>query len=136
MKIFFEYHFIDSFAKTSKLKNKLLYFLLSLWALTANSQTIFYDQLDLKSGLPSSVVYDIFQDSKGFIWIATDEGLLKYNGYNFKTYSHPDLHAKSGSNIKEDVLGRIWYQTFDGFYFLLTTKTKCKHLLKKIILAL
>ena len=87
MKIFFEYHFIDSFAKTINLKNKLLYFLLFLWALTANSQTIFYDQLDIKSGLPSSVVYDIFQDSKGFIWIASDEGLLKYNGYLFYFYN-------------------------------------------------
>ena len=86
MKIFFEYHFIDSFAKTINLKNKLLYFLLFLWALTASSQTIFYDQLDIKSGLPSSVVYDIFQDSKGFIWIASDEGLLKYNGYDFQKF--------------------------------------------------
>ncbi|CCG54216.1 Two-component system sensor histidine kinase [Flavobacterium indicum GPTSA100-9 = DSM 17447] len=113
------------------MKNKLLYFLLSLWALTANSQTIFYDQLDLKSGLPSSVVYDIFQDSKGFIWIATDEGLLKYNGYNFKTYSHPDLHAKSGSNIKEDVLGRIWYQTFDGFLFFVDNKDQMQTFTQK-----
>lgn len=131
MKIFFEFNIINSFAKTSKLKNKLLYFLLSLWALTANSQTIFYDQLDLKSGLPSSVVYDIFQDSKGFIWIATDEGLLKYNGYNFKTYSHPDLHAKSGSNIKEDVLGRIWYQTFDGFLFFVDNKDQMQTFTQK-----
>lgn len=131
MKIFFEYHFIDSFAKTINLKNKLLYFLLFLWTLTASSQTIFYDQLDIKSGLPSSVVYDIFQDSKGFIWIATDEGLLKYNGYNFKTYSHPDLHAKSGSNIKEDVLGRIWYQTFDGFLFFVDNKDQMQTFTQK-----
>jgi ligand-binding sensor domain-containing protein len=124
VKIFFEYNIINSFAKTSKLKNKLLYFFLFLWALTANSQTIFYDQLDLKSGLPSSVVYDIFQDSKGFIWIATDEGLIKYNGYDFKSYSHHDLHSKAGSNIKEDDLGRIWYQTFDGFLFFIDNKEK------------
>lgn len=131
MKIFFEYHFIDSFAKTINLKNKLLYFLLFLWALTANSQTIFYDQLDIKSGLPSSVVYDIFQDSKGFIWIATDEGLLKYNGFDFKSYSHPDLHSKSGSNIKEDALGRIWYQTFDGFLFFVDNKDQMQTFAQK-----
>ncbi|MCL9807981.1 sensor histidine kinase [Flavobacterium luminosum] len=99
------------------MKNILIHFLSFFWTLTSGSQTIFYDQLDIKSGLPSSVVYDIFQDSKGFIWIATDEGLLKYNGFDFKSYSHPDLHAKSGSNIKEDTWGRIWYQTFDGFLF-------------------
>lgn len=96
-----------------------------------NSQTIFYDQLDIKSGLPSSVVYDIFQDSKGFIWIATDEGLLKYNGYDFKSYSHPDLHSKAGSNIKEDDLGRIWYQTFDGFLFFVDSKDQMQTVTQK-----
>lgn len=96
-----------------------------------NSQTIFYDQLDIKSGLPSSVVYDIFQDSKGFIWIATDEGLLKYNGYDFKPYSHVDLHSKSGSNIKEDILGRIWYQTFDGFLFFVDNKDQLQTFAQK-----
>lgn len=131
MKIFFEYHFIDSFAKTINLKNKLLYFLLFLWTLTASSQTIFYDQLDIKSGLPSSVVYDIFQDTRGFIWIATDEGLLKYNGFDFKSYSHPDLHSKSGSNIKEDALGRIWYQTFDGFLFFVDNKDQMQTFAQK-----
>lgn len=96
-----------------------------------NSQTIFYDQLDIKSGLPSSVVYDIFQDSKGFIWIASDEGLLKYNGYDFKTYSHHDLHSKAGSNIKEDDLGRIWYQTFDGFLFFVDSKDQMQTFTQK-----
>lgn len=95
------------------------------------SQTIFYDQLDIKSGLPSSVVYDIFQDSKGFIWIATDEGLLKYNGYDFKSYSHRDLHSKAGSNIKEDNLGRIWYQTFDGFLFFVDNKDQLQTFIQK-----
>ena len=131
MKIFFEYHFIDSFAKTINLKNKLLYFLLFLWTLTASSQTIFYDQLDIKSGLPSSVVYDIFQDTRGFIWIATDEGLIKYNGYDFKSYSHHDLHSKAGSNIKEDNLGRVWYQTFDGFLFFVDDKDQLQTFTQK-----
>lgn len=81
--------------------------------------------------MPSSVVYDIFQDSKGFIWIATDEGLLKYNGYDFKSYSHLDLHSKAGSNIKEDVLGRIWYQTFDGFLFFVDNKDQMQTFAQK-----
>ncbi len=104
------------------MKKAALHILFILWAFTTNGQTIFYDQLDLKSGLPSSLVYDIFQDTKGFIWIATDEGLLKYNGLDFKSYTHPDLHSKSGSNIKQDALGRIWYQTFDGFLFYIDQK--------------
>ena len=87
----------------------LSYLFLVFWATFINAQNIFYDQLNTESGLPSSTVFDIFQDSKRFIWLATEEGLIKYNGVDFKTYSHPDLHSKSGSNIKEDVLGRVWY---------------------------
>lgn len=102
-----------------------------MYAYTISGQTTFYDQLDIKSGLPTSVIYDIFQDSKGFIWIATDEGLLKYNGYDFKPYSHVDLHSKSGSNIKEDILGRIWYQTFDGFLFFVDNKDQLQTFAQK-----
>ena len=100
----------------------LSYLFLVFWAVYINAQNIFYDQLNTESGLPSSTVFDIFQDSKSFIWLATEEGLIKYNGVDFKTYSHPDLHSKSGSNIKEDVLGRIWYQTFDGYLYYVNSK--------------
>lgn len=100
----------------------LSYLFLVFWATFINAQNIFYDQLNTESGLPSSTVFDIFQDSKRFIWLATEEGLIKYNGVDFKTYSHPDLHSKSGSNIKEDVLGRVWYQTFDGYLYYVNSK--------------
>ena len=100
----------------------LSYLFLVFWAVYINAQNIFYDQLNTESGLPSSTVFDIFQDSKRFIWLATEEGLIKYNGVDFKTYSHPDLHSKSGSNIKEDVLGRVWYQTFDGYLYYVNSK--------------
>ncbi|UOE40716.1 histidine kinase [Chryseobacterium suipulveris] len=100
----------------------LSYLFLVFWATFINAQNIFYDQLNTESGLPSSTVFDIFQDSKRFIWLATEEGLIKYNGVDFKTYSHSDLHSKSGSNIKEDVLGRVWYQTFDGYLYYVNSK--------------
>ena len=100
----------------------LSYLFWVFWATFINAQNIFYDQLNTESGLPSSTVFDIFQDSKRFIWLATEEGLIKYNGVDFKTYSHPDLHSKSGSNIKEDVLGRVWYQTFDGYLYYVNSK--------------
>lgn len=85
------------------------------------AQNIFCDKLDKYNGLPTSTIYDIFQDKNGFIWLATEEGLLKYNGKYFKSYHHTNLHSKAGSRIKEDNLGRIWYQTFDGFLFFVDT---------------
>jgi len=73
--------------------------------------------IDKSKGLISENVYDIFQDSKGFIWIAHDEGLSRYDGVNFKNYSSPFQSSKGGSCIREDLYGRIWYENFDGYFF-------------------
>lgn len=69
------------------------------------------------NGLPSNTVYQVMQDSKGYIWIAHEQGLSRYDGKYFKTFSGVQQSNKAGSNIKEDVLGRIWYQTFDGYVY-------------------
>lgn len=82
--------------------------------ITAYCQDPYYIAIDKNKGLPQNSIFDIFQDSKGFIWVTTNEGLSRYDGYEFITYSLPGQSAKSGSFIKEDKYGRIWYQTFDG----------------------
>ncbi|MCC6186301.1 MAG: histidine kinase [Chitinophagaceae bacterium] len=68
-------------------------------------------------GLPSNSVYNLFQDSKGFVWFATDAGLSRYDGFEFKTYKCVEQMSTSGSCIKEDIKGRIWYENFDGRLF-------------------
>lgn len=41
-------------------------------------------QFTVDDGLPSSHVYEVKQDNQGFLWIATDEGVVKYDGYSFQ----------------------------------------------------
>lgn len=41
-------------------------------------------------GLPNDITYGIFQDHKGYIWIGTDDGLVKFDGNTFKTYTKKD----------------------------------------------
>jgi hypothetical protein len=72
-------------------------------------------QIDKQNGLPSNAVYDIFQDKKGFIWMATDVGLYRYDGSVFKSYQSANQTSLSGSSIREDQFGRIWYENFDGY---------------------
>lgn len=81
----------------------------------------------LEQGLPSMTVYDVVQDSKGFIWVATESGVSKFDGYNFTT-----LTAKDGLLYNEvikmfiDSKDRIWLNTSgpisyienDSVYFL------------------
>ena len=66
-------------------------------------------------GLPSSEVYFITQDKKGYIWFATDMGVSRFDGYHFKNF---DIQSGLPSNtifeIFEDYKGRIWFSSFTG----------------------
>ena len=73
--------------------------------------------IDKTNGLPSNSVFDVYQDSKGFMWFATGKGLCRYDGTNMKHYSNENQTSKSGSCIAEDKMGRIWYENFDGYLY-------------------
>ena len=67
-----------------------------------------------KDGLPSNETYCILQDSKGLIWIGTDRGLVKYDGYDFIVYTTLDgLLDNVILSLKEDNNGNIWYTCFN-----------------------
>ncbi|WP_394758551.1 two-component regulator propeller domain-containing protein [Flavobacterium sp.] len=81
----------------------------------SHSQEIFHQKITITEGLPSNSVYDIMQDDKGFIWFATDEGVSRFDGRNFKEFKALHQNGKSGSFLKKDNFGRIWYENFDGY---------------------
>lgn len=67
------------------------------------------------SGLPSSESYMVFQDSKGFIWIGTDNGVVKYDGHEFVTFNiSRGLTDNTVFGFAEDTAGRIWFRTYNG----------------------
>lgn len=78
---------------------------------------------------PSNTIYDIFQDSKGYIWIGTENGLARFNGRNFKTFASNDIKSLAVSSIQEDKNGRIWMVNFSGQVLYLENDTL--HSLKK-----
>ncbi len=88
-----------------------------LLCLHAYCQDPYYTVINKANGLPSNSIYSLFQDSKGFIWIASDEGLTRYDGFEFKTYISSHQTSAAGNSIKEDKYGRIWYKNFDGFLY-------------------
>lgn len=79
--------------------------------------------IDIGIGLPSNAVFSINQDPQGFIWIASDDGICRFDGVEFVTYSNQEQTSKSGSNILMDKEGRVWYQNFDGFCYYLQNGT-------------
>ena len=76
-------------------------------------------KLSLNEGLSQSSVNDILQDSRGFLWVGTQDGLNQYNGYEFTIYRHSSKNIKSISNnyindLEEDKEGNIWIATSYG----------------------
>ncbi|MBD2705882.1 response regulator [Spirosoma sp. BT702] len=66
-----------------------------------------------RQGLPQAVVQSILQDKQGFIWVATRDGLCRYDGYRFKVFQpdpdgRPSLSFAGINQIKLDRQGRIW----------------------------
>lgn len=78
-----------------------------------------YVQYTVKNGLPSNHIYDIDQDSDGFMWFATKHGIVKFDGSRFKLFSLKDgLPNNDTWMIRSDLDGRLWYfskSKFQGY---------------------
>ncbi len=84
-----------------------------------NSQTYNFDHLGLNDGLSQITVNTIFQDSYGYLWFGTQDGLNQYDGYQFKTYkSEPNNENSLSHNwiwdIFEDSNKNLWVSTWSG----------------------
>jgi len=70
-------------------------------------------EFNLRKVLSSGLTFDILQDQKGLMWFATENGLIRYDGYEFKTYKSEANNPNSLSGnviscILEDRNGLIW----------------------------
>ncbi|MCL5028662.1 MAG: histidine kinase [Bacteroidetes bacterium] len=70
-------------------------------------------------GLSQNTIHCILQDSQGFLWFATEDGLDKYDGYNFTVYKNNPLDSHSISDnfiwtLYEDKNGTLWIGTNSG----------------------
>jgi len=66
-------------------------------------------------GLPSNEVYHVIQDKKGFIWFATDNGVVRFDGGDFEVMNtRQGLSDPVVFGFHEDDMGRIWFRTFTG----------------------
>jgi len=84
-----------------------------------NNRLLKFKEYSLTEGLSQSSVLCILQDSNGYMWFGTRDGLNKYNGHTFKTYRYnlKDKNSISSSYIKflfEDKKGNIWIGTNNG----------------------
>src|SRR5215471_18584330 len=77
------------------------------------SQDYSYINYDTRDGLAGSVVYDAVQDKEGFMWFATENGLSRFDGKNFKTFTTKDgLPDNEILKLFVDSKGRLWIMPF------------------------
>ncbi len=78
-----------------------------------------WDHFNVSDGLPSREVHCIIQDSIGFMWFGTPEGLVRYDGYSIAVFLHNpnDSTTISGNDITSlavDSSGSLWVGTTTG----------------------
>ncbi|MBI5217069.1 MAG: ATP-binding protein [Ignavibacteriae bacterium] len=88
-------------------------------AASAQFENIHFEHLTVEDGLSQNTVLNIFQDSEGFLWFGTQDGLNRYDGFTFTTFkTHPADSTSISDNfvrrIYEDRSGNLWFGTLTG----------------------
>ncbi len=84
------------------------------------TQPVFdFKAIGAEQGLGNSYVLKVIQDRQGFIWVATQNGLYRYDGYQFKAFLHDpeDPTSLAGNYIQhlfEDSDGTLWVGIWHG----------------------
>ena len=93
----------------------LLCFVLSFGPLIGQVGEASFIRFGKEDGLPSNHIYGLTQDSEGFLWISTENGVSRYNGYEFENFDISDgLTDNEVFGTHEDSKGRLWMRTFSG----------------------
>ena len=85
----------------------------------ASSSNIRFQRYSLEQGLSQEAVFSMLQDSTGFMWFGTQEGLNRFDGYQFRTFHHDpdDINSLAGDAVYamiEDHRGKLWLGTDGG----------------------
>jgi len=105
-----------------------LFIVINVTIVEANPQDYRYQKafkvqrISLSQGLSQSVVNDVIQDSDGYIWLATEDGLNRFDSYEFKIFRHDhknnqSLHENWVISLVEEPGFGIWVGTVAGLSF-------------------
>src|SRR5580692_10928454 len=103
---------------------KLILLLLVFTSLNTFAQyrDLYFEHLNVLEGLPESMITALHQDKLGYIWVGTQNGLVRYEGYNVKVYKlGSDIEGSSKGfavdGIYEAKDGGLWISTRDNWLF-------------------
>lgn len=109
---------IPQLIRLLNIKFLLLFLMISFFVSAQNKEWNTIYKFTTEQGISSNVVYAVLQDKKGFIWMATEEGLNKFDGRNFTFFtSGPGRYSLTHNRTQTLLLapdGNIWTGTSDG----------------------
>jgi diguanylate cyclase (GGDEF)-like protein len=108
-------------------------FLIILKPLHAAQDNIRFQRIALEQGLSQETILSAYQDQEGFMWFGTQEGLNRYDGYQFKVFTHSLRHPDSLSSdwvysIEESQDGNLWIGTINGINIFDKSTQTFRHL--------
>lgn len=88
-----------------------------------------WQEITISDGLSQGMIYDLEQDPSGFIWVATKDGLNRYDGHNFTVFTHDpyndfSLSDNACSALLIDRRGRLWVGTLNQGLNLFDDRTR------------
>ncbi|MES2380799.1 MAG: histidine kinase [Bacteroidota bacterium] len=124
--------FFLSIYRAKKVLNtiRLLYIFICFISISqVQAQHFNFRNFGINNGLPSSFVYDVFEDSKGYLWFLTEKNVTRFDGKQFSYFNYKDGYDETGLfRVVEDKAGTLWFltTTFKIFAFKNGTFTKVK----------
>ena len=84
-----------------------------------DARPIYFEHLTMRDGLSQSTVMSILQDSQGYLWLGTESGLNRYDGYSVHEYRRARGNEQGLANdyvwsLAEDHAGDLWLATWGG----------------------
>jgi ligand-binding sensor domain-containing protein len=74
------------------------------------------ENITVSNGLYNNYIFDVLQDNLGFLWLASENGLQKYDGYTFTLYTpdSSDMTTQRARRLYEDKNHNLWVQMEEG----------------------
>lgn len=114
------------------LRSVILIMLLSATKTIFSQQlnTILLEPLDEKNGMSNNWITNMALDSAGYLWIGTQDGLNRYDGYSFKVFKHDEKNPASllhnnGQKINVNKNGDVWISYYEGGFSLYNKDSQC-----------
>lgn len=86
-----------------------------LWQMSLLSQEAYKINFTTSDGLPSDEVYCSYQDTSGYMWFGTENGVTRFDGYTFENFGIKNgLDKLEINQILPDQNGKVWFGSFFG----------------------